>query len=192
MYRIDADGWLQPARHCSSDNFNQRPAATAVDLLVIHNISLPPGQIGGGFIEALFTNRLDCTADPAFADLAGLRVAAHLLIDRDGRVTQFVPLYARAWHAGQSRFEGRDNCNEAPTKCRTPMPNTANSPLSPRHCCAISRGLCPTVLSVTVISRPRAKPIRARLSTGPAIGVRSQQIPITAKWMAEPWNSLSS
>jgi N-acetyl-anhydromuramoyl-L-alanine amidase len=112
MYRIDADGWLQPARHCSSDNFNQRPAATAVDLLVIHNISLPPGQFGGGFIEALFTNRLDCTADPAFADLAGLRVAAHLLIDRDGRVTQFVPLYARAWHAGQSRFEGRDNCND--------------------------------------------------------------------------------
>jgi AmpD protein len=112
MYHIDADGWLRPARRCPSPNFNQRPPGCAVDLLVIHNISLPPGRFGGGFIEALFTNCLDCRAHSSFAELEGLRVSAHLLIDRDGAVTQFVALHERAWHAGQSSFAGRDNCND--------------------------------------------------------------------------------
>lgn len=111
-FRIDADGWLWPATHSPSPNCNERPAGSAVELLVIHNISLPAGCFGGGNIEALFGNRLDCTAHPDFADLVGLEVSAHLLIDRTGAVTQFVAFDRRAWHAGRSRFEGRENCND--------------------------------------------------------------------------------
>jgi len=79
---------------------------------VIHNISLPPGRFGGGFVEQLFLNCLDCTMHPWSWPLEGLRVSAHLLIDRRGRVTQFVPFGRRAWHAGASSFEGRGNCND--------------------------------------------------------------------------------
>jgi N-acetyl-anhydromuramoyl-L-alanine amidase len=111
-YRIDSHGWLQPAKHCPSENFNRRPADVNIDLLVIHNISLPAGQFGGGYVEALFTNRLDCSADPSFTELAGLQVSAHLLIDRHGAITQFVSFDDRAWHAGQSLFAGRLNCND--------------------------------------------------------------------------------
>lgn len=118
MLHIDSDGWLynddalEPVRHCISPNYNQRPPATPVDLLVIHNISLPPGQFGGDYIEALFCNRLDCAADPAFAELRELEVSAHLLIDRAGAITQFVSLHDRAWHAGQSCFQERSGCND--------------------------------------------------------------------------------
>lgn len=84
----------------------------AVDLLVIHNISLPPGCYGGGYIEALFDNRLDAAAHPYFRDIASLKVSAHLLIDREGRITQFVPFDKKAWHAGQSCFQGREACND--------------------------------------------------------------------------------
>ena len=118
MLPIDNEGWLRggnelgPIRHCHSPNYNQRPSATAVDLLVIHNISLPPGQFGGDHIHALFCNRLDCDADLAFDDLRNLEVSAHLLIDRAGAITQFVSFNDRAWHAGKSRFDGRDNCND--------------------------------------------------------------------------------
>ena len=112
MFAIDSAGWLQPARRCPSPNFNERPTGCAIELLVIHNISLPPGKFGGGHVAALFCNQLDCNADPAFAELAGLTVSAHLLIERDGAVTQFVSFSARAWHAGVSQFRGRDNCND--------------------------------------------------------------------------------
>jgi AmpD protein len=111
-WTIDAGGWLRPALHAPSPNHNERPAGASVELLVIHNISLPAGCFGGGHIEALFTNSLDCAAHPAFAELAGLEVSAHLLIDRDGRVTQFVGFDRRAWHAGRSRFGERENCND--------------------------------------------------------------------------------
>jgi AmpD protein len=111
-YCIDGAGWLQPAAHRPSPNCNGRPAGASVDLLVVHNISLPAGSFGGGFIESLFTNCLDCAADPSFAELAGLEVSAHLLIDRAGAITQFVGFDQRAWHAGKSRFEGRENCND--------------------------------------------------------------------------------
>ncbi len=112
MFAIDIDGWLHPARHCPSPNCNERPAGCVIELLVIHNISLPPGQFGGGHVVELFCNCLDGNAHPAFAKLAGLTVSAHLLIERDGAVTQFVPFGARAWHAGASQFRGRDNCND--------------------------------------------------------------------------------
>lgn len=104
--------WLAAVHRAPSTNCNQRPANTVISLLVLHNISLPPGQFGGPYIEQLFTNQLDCDACAAFDDLRGVRVSSHLLIDRNGRITQFVPFDLRAWHAGISTFNGRDNCND--------------------------------------------------------------------------------
>lgn len=106
------DKRLSYACQATSPNCSERPDGVAIELLVIHNISLPPGRYGGGFIEALFDNSLDPGADPYFQEIAHLQVSAHLLIDRQGRVTQFVPFDQKAWHAGQSCFQGRENCNE--------------------------------------------------------------------------------
>ncbi|MFT4045797.1 MAG: 1,6-anhydro-N-acetylmuramyl-L-alanine amidase AmpD [Solimonas sp.] len=109
---VTAGGWLAGARICPSPNCDARPDAGDISLLVIHNISLPPGRFGGPHIDALFTNALDPAAHPYFATVHALRVSAHLLIARDGRVTQYVPFTARAWHAGLSRYEGRERCND--------------------------------------------------------------------------------
>jgi len=104
-------GWVGDIRHCPSPNFNARPQGE-VSLLVVHNISLPPGQFGTGKVQAFFQNRLDPDEHPYFAGIAALRVSAHFLIERDGQVTQFVSCQERAWHAGQSCFGERDNCND--------------------------------------------------------------------------------
>ena len=109
---IDSHGWLRDAAHVPSPNHNLRPENTQVDLLVIHNISLPPGEFGSGYVERFFCNQLNADEHPYFATIADLQVSSHLLIDRDGQVTQFVPFYARAWHAGASQFSGRENCND--------------------------------------------------------------------------------
>ncbi|HDP89586.1 MAG TPA: 1,6-anhydro-N-acetylmuramyl-L-alanine amidase AmpD [Thioalkalivibrio sp.] len=111
--RVDvASGWLEGARRLPSPNCNQRPAGMGPELIVIHNISLPPGEFGGPWIDALFTNTLDPDAHPYFREIAGLEVSAHLLIRRDGECVQYVPFHARAWHAGQSSYGGRENCND--------------------------------------------------------------------------------
>ena len=104
--------WDALARHCPSPNRNSRPPGCDITLLVIHNISLPAGCFGTGNVEALFCNRLDCAAHPDFADLAGLTVSAHFLIERDGSLVQFVASSDRAWHAGVSTWGGRENCND--------------------------------------------------------------------------------
>lgn len=106
------DGWLDAAKRCPSPNFNQRPKGEQPCLLVIHNISLPPGRYGGGFIEAFFQNSLDSSKDPYFKEIQNLQVSAHFLIARDGALTQFVSCLDRAWHAGVSVFCGRENCND--------------------------------------------------------------------------------
>ncbi len=105
------DGWLATARHCPSPNFGLRPEGVAIDLVVIHSISLPPGQYGGDAIERLFTNRLDWDAHPYFTAIRGLEVSAHFLVRRDGELLQFVSCDARAWHAGASAWRGRVDCN---------------------------------------------------------------------------------
>lgn len=105
-------GWWQPARRCPSPNFGPRPAGTAVTLVVVHSISLPPGVYGGGDVERLFTNRLDHSAHHAYAGLRGLEVSAHFFVRRDGRTLQFVSCDDRAWHAGVSSWRGRENCND--------------------------------------------------------------------------------
>ena len=113
MLKIDADGVARGAsRFVPSSNCDERPAGVTIDLLVVHAISLPPGEFGGPEIEALFTNRLDPAAHPYFAGVAGLRVSAHFLIRRDGELVQFVPCARRAWHAGVSSWDGRERCND--------------------------------------------------------------------------------
>jgi N-acetyl-anhydromuramoyl-L-alanine amidase len=105
-------GWWAYARHRPSPNAGPRPAAAVVDLVVLHSISLPPGVYGGDAIGRLFTNQLDWTAHPYFEQIRGLLVSAHFVIDRRGRITQFVSCDQRAWHAGTSHWQGRDNCND--------------------------------------------------------------------------------
>lgn len=105
------DGWLQWADFCPSPNFNVRPENSEIDLLIIHNISLPPGEFGGGYVQQFFQNKLDSCQHPYFETIAELKVSAHLFIERDGKVTQFVPFTARAWHAGNSCFADVADCN---------------------------------------------------------------------------------
>ena len=107
-----ADGWLDGVRWLPSPNFGERPAGTEVSLVVIHNISLPPDEFGGEWVEDFFLNRLEPTAHPYFATIADLQVSAHFYVRRDGRVIQFVGCDKRAWHAGQSCWCERDNCND--------------------------------------------------------------------------------
>jgi N-acetyl-anhydromuramoyl-L-alanine amidase len=112
MHYTLEDGWLQQARRTPSPNCGPRPASCDPELLVIHNISLPPRCYGGDCIERFFTNRLDWDEHPYFEEIRGVEVSAHLLIRRTGELLQFVNFAERAWHAGQSCYQGRDNCND--------------------------------------------------------------------------------
>jgi AmpD protein len=109
---IDAAGYANLARRVPSPNHDSRPAGATVTLVVVHGISLPPGEFGGDGIEALFTNRLDPAAHPYYAGIAALRVSAHFLIRRDGTLVQFVGCGERAWHAGESSWRGQSRCND--------------------------------------------------------------------------------
>jgi len=106
------NGWLNTARRCDSPNFDNRPADSVIDLLVIHNISLPPAQFGGNWIDYFFSNKLPADAHPFFSEIYQQRVSSHFLIRRDGEAVQYVELYKRAWHAGLSEFQGRPACND--------------------------------------------------------------------------------
>ncbi|WP_321351083.1 1,6-anhydro-N-acetylmuramyl-L-alanine amidase AmpD [Halopseudomonas oceani] len=107
-----SEGWLEGGARCPSSHCNERPAECDVSLLVIHNISLPPGEFGGGYVQPFFTGQLNPSIHPYFAEIADLRVSAHFLIERDGTITQFVSCNQRAWHAGASCFGGQENCND--------------------------------------------------------------------------------
>lgn len=106
------DGWHQLARRVTSPNFGPRPATTEIDLAIVHSISLPPGVYGGDEVERLFTNTLDWDAHPYFDQIRGAEVSSHFFIRRDGELVQFVSVKDRAWHAGKSSWQGRDNCND--------------------------------------------------------------------------------
>jgi AmpD protein len=105
-------GWLIGARRLPSPNYDARPPGMQPELIIVHGISLPPGEFGGPWIDDLFLNRLDPAADPYFATLQGLRVSSHVLIRRDGELVQYVPFHQRAWHAGVSCHQGREACND--------------------------------------------------------------------------------
>lgn len=110
--RLWQDGWYRYARRLASPNYGPRPAGAVVDLIVIHSISLPPGRYGGDEVQRLFTNALDWNAHPYFKSIEGTQVSAHFYIRRNGELWQFVSCDARAWHAGVSRYRGRENCND--------------------------------------------------------------------------------
>ncbi len=104
--------WLTNARHVPSPNCDDRPAGCEVDMVIIHGISLPPGEYGGPYIDQLFTNTLDPRLHTYFTGIVALRVSSHLLVNRLGEITQYVPFDTRAWHAGESEFHGRQTCND--------------------------------------------------------------------------------
>jgi AmpD protein len=110
--KVDGDGFVSGARRVASPNRNARPPGTAISLVVIHGISLPPGIFGGDGVERLFTNALDPAADPHYASVATLRVSAHFFLRRAGELVQFVSCDERAWHAGVSAWRGRTGCND--------------------------------------------------------------------------------
>ena len=105
-------GWYRHARALPSPNFGARPDANLIDLIVIHSISLPPGEFENGEVQRLFTNQLDWNAHPYFQGIRGLQVSAHFFISRSGALWQFVACQDRAWHAGNSAYRGRSNCND--------------------------------------------------------------------------------
>ncbi len=107
-----SDHWLDQARHVPSPNHDRRPDPADISLIVVHSISLPPGEFGGPWIDRFFTNCLDPAAHPFFAEVAAMRVSSHFLIDRDGELTQYVPCDRRAWHAGRSCWRDRSECND--------------------------------------------------------------------------------
>ncbi|HWR75804.1 MAG TPA: 1,6-anhydro-N-acetylmuramyl-L-alanine amidase AmpD [Thiobacillus sp.] len=109
---LDASGWLSTTRQLPSPNCDARPEGMAIELIVIHNISLPPGVFDGDAVIDLFTNRLDWDAHPYYQGIRGLRVSAHFFIRRDGSLIQFVPCSLRAWHAGISSWQGCECCND--------------------------------------------------------------------------------
>jgi len=110
--KFDEQGWFDEARQMPSPNCDARPGDEMPSLVVIHNISLPPGEFGGTAVEELFTNRLDWDAHPYYQGIRGLRVSTHFFVRRDGELIQFVPCSLRAWHAGASQWQGREQCND--------------------------------------------------------------------------------
>lgn len=112
MYINTVTGLLENCRQCPSPNKDVRPVNTDIDLVVLHSISLPPGQYGGHAIEQFFQNKLDKSQHPYFEEIHQMQVSSHVLIKRSGEIVQFVPFHERAWHAGKSNYEGRECCND--------------------------------------------------------------------------------
>lgn len=113
MVEIDPKkGVVVGARYVPSPNYNERPDGVNIDLIVVHGISLPPGKFGGQWIDDFFTNTLDPTQHPYFATIVSKKVSAHCLIRREGEIVQYVPFHYRAWHAGESVYQGREECND--------------------------------------------------------------------------------
>lgn len=110
--RIDDAGWLQSVEVFRSPNFDSRPDDTHIKLVVVHGISLPPGEYGGGYIQQFFCNSLDARLHPYFQEICALTVSAHCLVERDGNILQFVSFQDRAWHAGESQWRGESACND--------------------------------------------------------------------------------
>ncbi|MGI9335882.1 MAG: 1,6-anhydro-N-acetylmuramyl-L-alanine amidase AmpD [Gammaproteobacteria bacterium] len=169
---LDASGqWLRGVRRSLSPNRDRRPPGTPVSMLVVHGISLPAGVFGGRYVEDLFLNRLDVDAHPSFADLAGLRVSAHLLIDRAGSIVQFVPFDERAWHAGKSSFEGIEGCNDfsigVELEGTDEVAYSQNQYRSLAAVCTALMQLCPSITRKRIVGHSDSAPGR-KTDPGPA------------------------
>jgi N-acetyl-anhydromuramoyl-L-alanine amidase len=149
MHIDSATGLLRDTRQVLCTHRDERPAGVRPDLVVVHGISLPPGEFGGPWIEQFFAGQLAAGAHPYFAEIAGRRVSAHALIRRDGRVVQFVPFGQRAWHAGVSNWEGRDACNDFSVGIE--LEGTDEAPYEPAQYAALAeliRALCATYAAI--------------------------------------------
>ena len=135
--KIGANGWASGLHRVASANHDARPRGTAISMLVVHNISLPPGEFGGDAITRLFTNTLNTEAHPYYVQLKGLRVSAHFLIRRNGGIIQFVPCNKRAWHAGVSSWQGTPLCNDFSLGIE--LEGDDNSPFSDAQYAALAR-----------------------------------------------------
>lgn len=168
---MSEQGWLVDARLCPSPNCSERPVGSEISLLVIHNISLPPGQFGGGYIEQLFTNQLNANEHSYFAEIVDLEVSAHCLIDRNGKVVQFVPLSRRAWHAGDSSFAGCANCNDysigIELEGTDTTPYTANQYQSLARVCRELLAIYPALTAERIVGHSDVSPGR-KTDPGPA------------------------
>jgi AmpD protein len=136
------DGWYRFARQMPSPNFGNRPDGAVVDLIVLHSISLPPGQYGGSEVQQLFTNSLDWDAHPYFGSIRGLQVSAHFYIRRNGELWQFVGCDDRAWHAGTSHYRGKGNCND--DSIGIELEGLEGDPFEPLQYETLA-GLCPAI-----------------------------------------------
>ena len=180
-----ATGLIARVRQVLSPHFDARPSGTVPDLIVIHGISLPPGKFGGAFIDQLFTGNLDPERHPFFRETARLRVSSHVLIRRDGSIVQYVPFQARAWHAGESQYEGRAVCNNFSMGIE--LEGTDDLPYEDaqyEHSRISSARSSPPIRRsrasaswVTATSRPAARPIRAAPSTGRGCAAVSPSAP---------------
>lgn len=144
VFSVDVrSGLLQPARQLLSPNQDERPPGARPELIVVHGISLPEGHFGGPWIDALFANSLDAGDHPSFRKIAGLQVSSHVLIRRDGSVTQYVPFHQRAWHAGESSWCGRSRCNDFSIGIELEGADTiAYEAVQYRQLAALVRALC--------------------------------------------------
>ena len=132
-----ATGWIEGARRVASPNFDERPSGSELGLIVVHGISLPPGQFGNGWIDRFFCNELPAGEHPFFATICSMTVSSHVLIARDGDLTQYVPFTKRAWHAGQSSYCGRTACNDFSVGIE--LEGTDDVPYKPRQYRALAR-----------------------------------------------------
>jgi len=148
-----SSGLIREARQVSSPNADDRPVGVRPELVVIHSISLPPGEYGGPEIEQLFCNRLPADGHPYFAEIHALKVSAHVLIRRDGELVQFVPFQRRAWHAGESSYQGRERCNDFSIGIE--LEGTDNSAFEPIQYQQLAELIAVLELSYSGISRIR-------------------------------------
>jgi AmpD protein len=161
---VDAAGWYAGARRVPSPNCDDRPPGVVADLVVLHGISLPPGEFGGPWIDALFTNALPPDGHPYFAGVASLKVSAHALVRRDGEVVQYVPFQRRAWHAGVSSWQGRERCNDYSVGVE--LEGTDASPYESAQYAALARLLaalmraCPTLSPERMVGHSDVAPGR--------------------------------
>ena len=168
LLTLDAAGYLAGVAQIASPNCDARPEGMAVELLVIHNISLPPGRFGGSGVVELFTNRLDPDADPYFRAIAAMRVSAHFLIRRDGTVLQFVPTEMRAWHAGASNWRGRPRCNDFSVGIELEgSDDVAFEPAQYNVLAALARTLCDRYAIADIVGHSDIAPGR-KTDPGPA------------------------
>lgn len=135
--KVGADGWLSGVRRIPSPNCDARPHSTQIDLLIVHNISLPPGEFGSAAVAQLFTNALDYPAHPYYTQLVDMKVSAHFFIRRGGAIIQFVPCGKRAWHAGVSSWQGRSACNDF--SLGVELEGTDKLPFTPQQYVALAR-----------------------------------------------------